>query len=148
MAICRNHPDRTAAGRCTGCAEEYCWPCMVELHGHKYCGSCKMMALDGKVPAAVAGAREAWAKPVPQVNQAFSTGLVAFFGGALGCFFVIGLICGIVAITNGIAAKKVLAQFPSRMGSFKTTVGIVFGSMGILFNIGHLLLKAMALGHQ
>ena len=42
---CKNHPEATAVDRCVGCAEPFCANCLVELHGQKYCGSCKVMAV-------------------------------------------------------------------------------------------------------
>ncbi len=147
MAVCRNHPQKIAAGRCAGCAEEYCTSCLVELHGQKYCGSCKMMALEGKIPSAVSAARESWARPVPQANQAFTSGLVGFIFGTIGCFYIVGLVCGIMAIVNGTGAKRILAQHPSRIASFKSTAGIVFGIMGILMNVLNLATLALHSAH-
>jgi hypothetical protein len=146
MAFCRNHPQMAAAGRCAGCAEDYCASCMVTLHGQTYCGSCKYMALDGGTPSAVATAREAQERPLPAVNQAFSTGLVGYVFGTIGCFYVAGIICGVIAIQKGVRAKGELGQMPSRMARFKTTAAIVFGSLGILMNILNLAAVAMKVG--
>jgi hypothetical protein len=146
MACCKNHPQMAAEGRCAGCAEDYCATCLVELHNQKYCGSCKFMALEGKVPTAVAAAREARERPLPTANQAFATGLVGFIFGTIGCFYIVGIVCGITAISNGIRAKRDSGGFPSRMARFKSTAGIVFGSLGILMNVLNLAALAMRSG--
>ena len=45
---CKNHAGIGAVDRCTGCAEPFCGNCLVEIHGRKYCGSCKVLAVGGQ----------------------------------------------------------------------------------------------------
>ncbi len=45
---CQTHPNVAALDRCAGCAEPFCSNCMIEMYGQRYCGSCKVMALQGQ----------------------------------------------------------------------------------------------------
>ncbi len=45
---CKNHPAESAAARCDGCAEPFCANCLVEVQGQHYCGSCKVLAVQGR----------------------------------------------------------------------------------------------------
>ena len=49
-AMCRNQPSVPAVDRCAGCAEPFCANCLVDMNGRKYCGSCKVMALQTPHP--------------------------------------------------------------------------------------------------
>ncbi|MEI8196915.1 MAG: hypothetical protein WCI73_13525, partial [Phycisphaerae bacterium] len=76
MAMCKNHPGALAVGRCAGCAEEFCHNCLVDIQGQKYCGACKVLTLQGKVPTAAAAVQEAGTIPCPLAQEALTYSLV------------------------------------------------------------------------
>jgi uncharacterized RDD family membrane protein YckC len=40
--ICRNHLDVTEGlQRCTRCGQSFCRDCLVDIHGHPFCATCK-----------------------------------------------------------------------------------------------------------
>lgn len=45
---CKNHPGTAAIDRCSGCAETFCFNCLVEIQGGKYCASCKWMLVQDR----------------------------------------------------------------------------------------------------
>ena len=58
---CKHHPATAAVDRCAGCAESFCGDCLVEIHGQRYCASCKTMTVtavpvleDGNLPCETA----------------------------------------------------------------------------------------------
>ena len=71
---CKNHPDLQAVDRCIGCAEPFCGDCLVEIHGQKYCGSCKIMALKGQ-PLIL----EEPTIPCKEANEALTYAIVGIF---------------------------------------------------------------------
>ncbi len=48
---CTNHPGVEADARCDACAEPCCPACIVEIHGQRLCGACKVVLVkDRKRP--------------------------------------------------------------------------------------------------
>src|SRR5580698_6726460 len=45
---CKNHPSIPAIDRCAGCAEPFCGDCLITIGGKKYCGACKVLAVQGQ----------------------------------------------------------------------------------------------------
>ena len=119
MAFCKNHPQMVAAGRCAGCAEEFCANCLVDIQGQKFCSSCKVMALQGRVPTAAEAAQEAGTLP----NKLAKDALIASLVGIL-CF---GIILEPYAIIKAIQAKKAIAADPRLGGSGASTAALVIG---------------------
>jgi len=37
---CKKHPEKPAAGKCTGCGEDFCEDCLSQLSGKDYCAAC------------------------------------------------------------------------------------------------------------
>jgi len=141
MALCKKHPDVAAAGRCTGCAEEYCANCLIEMSGQKYCGGCKTMALEGRVPSSVAAAVEAREFPSQDANKAFGSGIGGFILGGIGCFWIAGIVLGIQAIVKGLNARSAVVNDTSPMAKYKATAAVVMGVAAILLNIGNLIAR-------
>jgi len=106
---CKNHPNVEAVDRCAGCAEPFCPDCLVDIHGQKYCGSCKIMALKGQ-PAIV----EEPTIPCKEANQALTYAIV---GGV--CPGLIGIILAVVALSKASAAKKLIDADPRLLGAGK-----------------------------
>ena len=148
MSYCRNHARAPGAGRCAGCAEEYCKNCILELSGQNYCAACKLMALEGRTPSMVAAAMELNEPKSAEAQQAFTTAIIGFITGGLGCFYIAGFICGVIGIAKGVTAKKNLIENPSRMGSFQSTAAIVLGCMAILLNLLNIAFRVAAKGQN
>ena len=116
---CTNHPESVAVGECAGCAEPFCGDCLVEIQGQQYCGSCKVMAVQGQ-PGAVEGAMV----PCPEANDALKYAIVGLF-----CF---GIILEPIAIVKAMKAKKLMAMNPNLSGSGKATAALVIAVIGLV----------------
>jgi hypothetical protein len=128
MATCKNHPQTPASGRCSGCAEEFCQNCLVDIQGQKYCGSCKVMALQGKTPTAVMNYQEAVGnQPNKLAKEALTYGIVSL----LCC----GIILGPIAIVKANQAKAAIAQDPNLGGAGMATAGMILGVIGTIGGI-------------
>ncbi len=114
---CKNHPGASAVDRCAGCAEPFCADCLVELHGEKYCGSCKVMAVQGRPPAA------APTIPCKEADDALKYAIIGIF-----CF---GIILEPMAISKALKAKKMMSLNPNLSGSGKATAALVIGIVGL-----------------
>ena len=115
---CTAHPDVPAADRCAGCAEPFCENCLVQIAGAKYCGSCKVMAVQGQ-PAA-----EAATMPCKLAGEALTYAIVGLF-----CF---GIILEPVAIFKASKAKKMMAANPALTGSGKATAALIIAIIGLV----------------
>jgi hypothetical protein len=115
---CRNHADVPAIDRCAGCAEPFCGNCLVEVQGRKYCGSCKVMAVQGKP------IMEAATIPCREAGSALTKAIIGIF--------VFGIILGPMAISQGLKAKKLIAADPRLTGSGKATAAITVGSVELV----------------
>lgn len=120
-APCKNHPDAPAASRCAGCAESFCANCLVEMQGQKYCGACKVMALQGK-PAV-----EEAMLPCQEADEALKYAVIGLF-----CF---GFILGPMAIMKANEAKKIMGLNPRLSGSGKATAATIIGWIGLILNL-------------
>jgi hypothetical protein len=116
---CKNHPEVEAIERCTGCAEPFCGDCLVDMHGQKYCGSCKVMALKGQ-PLVV----EEATVPCKEANEALIYAIVGLF-----CF---GIILEPVALSKAAKAKKMIQLNPSLQGSGKVTAATIIAAIGLV----------------
>jgi len=116
---CKNHPTVPAVDRCAGCAEPFCNECLVEIHGQKYCGSCKVMALRGQPVVA-----EEATVPCKEANEALTYAIVSLF-----CF---GCILGPVAISKASKARKMIELNPRLAGSGKATAATIIGVVALV----------------
>lgn len=111
--MCRSHPDVPAEGRCAGCAEPFCPECLVEVHGEKYCGACKVMAVGGSP------IHEEPTLPCQEANDALKYAIIGLF-----CF---GIILEPIAISKAIKARRAIADDPRLQGEGKATAALVIG---------------------
>lgn len=116
---CKNHTTVPAVGRCAGCAEPFCADCLVDIHGQKYCGSCKVMALRGQ-PVVV----EEATLPCKEANEALTYAIIGIF-----CF---GIILEPIALSKAMKAKKMIAANPRLTGSGKATAATIIGIVGLV----------------
>ena len=115
---CGNHPEEAAVDRCAGCAESFCRKCLVPLGGQSYCGSCKVLPVKNMpIP-------EDLTRPCPEAAESLKMALI----GGLLFFFILGPILGIIAITKGATARKMIADNPLLTGSGVATAGMIIGS--------------------
>ena len=115
---CKNHPRVAAVDRCAGCAESFCSDCLVEIHGQKYCGACKVLAVRGQTVV------EAATQPCKEASEALTYSIVGIF-----CF---GIILGPIAISKAWKAKKMMAANPNLTGSGKATAALVVGIAALI----------------
>lgn len=128
---CKEHPDVPAVDRCSGCAEPFCENCLVQIAGSKYCGSCKVLAVQGQPMA------EAATMPCKLAGEALTYAIVGLF-----CF---GIILEPIAIIKANKAKKMMAANPALTGSGKATaaltiaiIGLVLWVLGIIIRVTEL----------
>ncbi len=131
---CKNHPTIAAVDRCSGCAEPFCPDCLVEIHGQKYCGSCKVMALQGQ-PAVLV---EEATIPCKEANEALTYAIVGIF--------ICGIILEPIALSKAAKAKKMIALNPRLSGSGKATAATVIGVVGLVLWVLGLLTRLARLG--
>src|ERR1700709_570191 len=105
---CKNHASVPAIDRCTGCAEPFCADCLVGMHGPKYCGACKVMALRGQVIVV-----DEATMPCKEANEALTFALVSIF-----CF---GFVFGPLSLFKAIKARRMIESDPRLQGAVKVT---------------------------
>jgi hypothetical protein len=121
---CKNHPEVPAVDRCAGCAEPFCGNCLVDIRGQKYCGSCKVLALQGQQVVV-----EDATIPCKEAGQALSYAIISLF-----CF---GIVLGPMAIAKANKAKQMIALNPRLTGSGKANAAMIIGILAmILWAIG------------
>ncbi len=130
---CKNHPTIAAVDRCSGCAEPFCPDCLVEIHGQKYCGSCKVMALQGQ-PAVLV---EEATIPCKEASEALTYAIVGIF--------ICGIILEPIALSKAAKAKKMIALNPRLSGSGKATAATVIGVVGLVLWVLGLLTRVARL---
>jgi hypothetical protein len=117
---CKNHPPVSAIDRCAGCAEAFCTDCLVEIHGQKYCGSCKVLALKGGQPVLV----EEATIPCKEANEALTYAIVGIF-----CF---GIVLEPIALMKAAKARKMIQMNPQLLGSGKVTAATIIAIVALV----------------
>lgn len=115
---CKNHPQVQAVDRCAACAEAFCPACLVEIKGQKYCGACKVVAVQGTQVV------EQATVPCKEADEALKYAIFSLF-----CF---GFILGPVAISKAVKAKQMMNLNPQLAGSGKAMAAIIIGTIGLL----------------
>ena len=114
---CKNHPDVPAIDRCGGCAEPFCGDCLVEIHGQKYCGACKVITLKEQPFVDEA------TLPCKEANDALTYAIIGLF-----CF---GIILEPLAISRALKARKMMTMNPRLSGWGKATAALIIGIVGL-----------------
>jgi hypothetical protein len=133
---CKNHPSVAAVDRCAGCAEAFCPDCLVDMHGQKYCGSCKVLALKGGQPVL---AEEA-TMPCKEAGEALTYAIIGLF-----CF---GIVLGPMAISKASKAKKMIEMNPRLTGSGKATAATIIGVIALVLWILGIVGRAIQSGNR
>jgi hypothetical protein len=115
---CKNHPGVQAVNRCAGCSEAFCANCLIEMRGKLYCGSCKVIAVQGQPVF------EEATLPCKEAKEALTYAIVGIF-----CF---GIILEPLAISKALKAKKMIETNPRLTGSGKATAALIIGIIGLL----------------
>ena len=123
---CRNHSDVEAIDRCAGCSEVFCGNCLVEIHGQKYCASCKVMTLPKGSMA------EESMVPCKQASDAF---IFAILGAVFWIICGLGVIFGPIAIVKAAEARRLMDRDPRLLGSGKALASLVLGIVDIGFSL-------------
>ncbi|KKM72122.1 hypothetical protein LCGC14_1423640, partial [marine sediment metagenome] len=128
---CKNHPDVEAIDRCAACAEAFCPNCLVDIQGQKYCGSCKVLAVQGQ-PTAVEATMEC-----KEAGSALTYAIVGLF--------CLGIILEPIAISKALKARKMMELNPRLTGSGKANaalmiaiVGLVLWVLGIIIRVSQI----------
>lgn len=118
---CKNHPAVAAIDRCAGCAEPFCGNCLIEVRGQNYCGSCKVLAIQGQ-PVLVD--EQEGTIPCKEASEALTMAIISLF-----CF---GIILGPIAISKAQKAKKMIELNPQLSGSGKATAATIIGIISMV----------------
>ncbi len=132
---CKNHPEVPAVDRCAGCAEAFCSSCLVDMHGQKYCGACKVMAVRGQPVMS-----EEAMIPCKEAGEALTYAIVSLF--------CCGVILGPMAISKALKAKKMIELNPRLSGSGKATAAIIIGTVALVLWILSIIIKASHPGER
>ena len=116
---CCNHGETPAVGHCAGCAEAFCGNCLLDLGGNLYCGSCKVLALNGRTPML-----EKVMSPCAEAGSAMSSAVVGFF--------ILGHILQPVAIIKALEARKQIAADPRLTGWGKANAALALAVVGLI----------------
>jgi len=105
------------------------------MHGQKYCGSCKVMALKGQ-PVVV----EEATIPCKEANEALTYALIGIF-----CF---GIILEPIALSKAAKARKMIALNPQLQGSGKVTAATIIASIALVLWVIGMITRFAAIGRQ
>lgn len=118
---CKNHPGVSALDRCTACAEPFCHNCLVEIHGQRYCGACKVVTLKRKT-APLDNVR---AKLCPESKEALTYSIIGLF--------ICAIIFGPVALSKANTAKSRIRANPALEGYGVATAAQIIAVGGLIF---------------
>ena len=133
---CVNHPGLAAVSRCAGCAESFCNSCVVDIQGQKYCGSCKVMAVQNQ-PLGYQTPTQAGI-PCKEAGEALTYSIVGLF-----CF---GIVLEPIALVKANKARQMMRLNPNLTGSGKVTAATIIASVGLGLWILGLIGKFAAIG--
>ena len=128
---CRNHPGIAAIERCDGCGQPFCYECLVEMGGWKYCAACRGPATQGRAPLPMALGR-----PALTCDEAVWALVLSLLGVFTCCFAII--LEPIALVLAGKAKKKIEAQ-PHLSGSGMATAAQVIAVLMLIFWLLYLL---------
>ena len=128
---CKNHLGVSALDRCTACAEPFCSNCLVEIHGQRYCGSCKVVAVKRKTA------------PLDDVPGKMCSESKESLGFAIAGLFICAIIFGIVALSKAGTAKSRINADPSLDGRGVATAAQVIAVGGLLFWVLGMVTRAL-----
>ncbi len=132
---CRNHPGVAAETRCAGCQDTFCGNCLVEISGKPYCGSCKVMTVNGPLPP-----RNLETVPCEEAKNALILAIVSIF--------CLGVILGPWAIAKAVKAKKMIAENPSLSGNGKATAAIIIGTIATILTLLGIIIRINAAANR
>lgn len=132
---CKNHPEVPALDRCAGCAEPFCQDCLVDIHGQKYCASCKVMALKGQAPVV-----EEASIPCKEANEALTYAIIGIF-----CF---GIILEPIALSKAAKAKKMIDMNPRLLGSGKVMAARIIACIALVLWVIGLIYRVTSISKQ
>lgn len=118
--------------RCTGCAEPFCGDCLVEIHGQKYCGACKVLAIKGDLDV-----EDEPTLPCKVANEA----LICAIAG----MFICGIILSPLALVKAVEARKLIAADSRLQGSGKVTVAVIIAVIALIFAIINIISRVGAI---
>jgi Na+/H+ antiporter NhaA len=100
----------------------------VEVGGQKYCGSCKVLPIQGQefVP-------DEATIPCKESTEALTLAIVGLF--------CLGFIFGLIAISKAVQAKKLIAADTRLTGWGKANAAIFIGVMGFCYSVFVLFLR-------
>ena len=104
----------------------------MEMHGQKYCGSCKVLAVQG------APVIEGAMLPCKEAGEALKYAIIGIF-----CF---GIILEPIAIAKALKAKKIMALNPRLSGAGKATAALTIGIVALVLWVIGMIARVSTLG--
>ncbi len=129
---CKNHPATPAVDRCAACAESFCGNCLVDIQGQKYCGACKVVAVQGQPVA------EGATMPCKEAGQALTCAIVGLF--------IFGIVMEPIAISKALKARKMMDLNPRLTGSGKANAALMIGIVGLILWVVGLIARFSSIG--
>lgn len=117
-AACQDHPEVPAASSCRGCAEGFCFDCVVMVRGVAHCAGCKQMALSPS------------SGPVAVSKDASDAMKFAVFG-----LVILSIIFEPVALSKAFKARSELKADPRLVGRGRATAAILIASFGLILMV-------------
>lgn len=133
---CKNHPGVESVARCTGCQESFCSNCLVEIAGKHYCGSCKIMAIEGRPAPVVERIQTEECKDAKEALIYALVGIVC-----------LGIILEPIAIIKALSAKKELSVDPNLSGAGKANAALIIASITLILWIITIIAKVVSYAH-
>ena len=98
------------------------------MHGQKYCGSCKVMALSGQAPVF-----EQVTEECAEAGEALKYAIIGIF--------CLGIILEPIAIAKALSAKRMMAANPNLTGSGKASAALAIAIIGLVLWLLTIILK-------
>jgi hypothetical protein len=104
------------------------------MRGQKYCGDCKVMAVDA------APVVEEATVPCKEAGEALTYSIIGLF-----CF---GIILEPIAIHKALKAKKMMKLNPQLSGAGKATAGLIIGIVGLILWVLGMIARFSEIGNM
>ena len=127
---CAAHPTNPATDTCERCGDFMCAVCRTHVEGRYYCPRCFDLLYNR---GALQFTQMAFRLP----GYALGLGILSTASLAcLGCYGLLSLPAGIIAVILGVASLREIARRPDLPGRQQAIGGIVCGALGALITVG------------
>ena len=104
----------------------------MDIQGQKYCGACKVVAVQGQPVA------EGATMPCKEAGQALTCTIVGLF--------IFGIVMEPIAISKALKARKMMDLNPRLTGSGKANAALMIGIVGLILWVVGLIARFSSIG--